>query len=127
VYKVGDTVVVFTPPGLAVVGQKLHAPWLGQYKTSERLSPVGYILEILIGGKRARAHVNRLRHFDVVKHRETGDPVEGMWPDSRRILQGIMAEREDKPGIFKVRFAGRRGFKEVKETDLPTVAVQKQQ
>jgi hypothetical protein len=58
-----------------------------------------------------------------VKHSEAGDPVDGMWPDSRWTLQGIMAEREDKPGIFKVHFAGRRGFKEVKETDLPTVSV----
>jgi hypothetical protein len=123
VYKVGDTVVVFNPPGVTEVGRKLHAPWLGPYKISERLSPVRYILESLLGGKRVRAHVNRLRHFDVVKHRKTGDPVEAMWPDSRRILQGIMAEREDKPGTFKVRFAGRRGFKEVKETDLRTVAV----
>jgi hypothetical protein len=57
VYKVGDTVVVFNPPGVTEVGWKLHAPWLGPYKISVRLSPVGYV-KIYLSSKLFRTSID---------------------------------------------------------------------
>lgn len=56
------------------------------------------MLHSIHGNKRARVHVNRLRKSDAMRYdAETQDPRDGMWPDSRRILRGIINVDADKP------------------------------
>jgi transposase InsO family protein len=123
-YQEGDRVLVYHPPALTERGRKLRVPWLGPYVVKERLSAVGYVLESVLGGKRARVHVNRLRKIDSETLQETEDPREGMWPDTRRVLRGLVDERMGQAGAeFKVRSRGRSGFTWRKEEDLPDIAV----
>jgi hypothetical protein len=87
-YAIGDGVLAFHPPGLVETGQKLRVPWIGPYRIVERQSDVSYVLRSEIEGKSALVHVNRLRKIaEDEDFAETGDPLAGMWPDSRRILR----------------------------------------
>jgi hypothetical protein len=104
--------------------RKLRVPGLGPYVAMERQSAVGYVPESVVGGKRARVHVNRLRKIDLETLQETEEPREGMWADTRRVLRGLAGERTGQGGAdFKVRSRGRSGFTWRKEEDLPDIAV----
>lgn len=83
---------------------------------------MGFILRRVVGNKIARAHVNRLRQFDVERHAEPQDPTAGLWPDSRRVLHGILAEGASGQG-FLIKHPERREIRWVAEHDLPAVAV----
>ncbi|KAJ8903237.1 hypothetical protein NDN08_004347 [Rhodosorus marinus] len=86
-FKPGDRVNVFYPPDVLGVGRKLSTPWLGPYRVQRRLGNVRYLLEgEQDPAKIARVHVNRLRAWDE-RFEETGDPRDGVFPDSRRLLR----------------------------------------
>jgi hypothetical protein len=111
-YNVGDRVLVYHPQGDVEKGRKLRVPWIGPYLVTERHSPVGYTVRSEVEGKVARVHVNRLRKIDPVTLAETRAPQDGLWPDSRRILRGILGRRAGPGGVvqYKVKHAGRTGF-----------------
>ena len=67
--------------------------------------------------------MNRLRRFNP-NFTETGEPIGGVFPDTRRIIKSILDSEEREDGrYFKVRAAGRSGTKWVKETSLPEIVV----
>jgi hypothetical protein len=85
-FVVGDRVLIWHPPGEVEVGRKLRVLWIGPYRITDQHSPVSYSLKSEIGGKVARAHVNRLCKVEHEALVETSEPKNGMWPDSRRLL-----------------------------------------
>jgi Integrase zinc binding domain/Integrase core domain len=119
-YEVGDTVFVFHPPGLIDKGRKLVPPWLGPYVVQKKLSDISYLLTDR-EGKVSRVHVNRLTRTDQ-DLKETQNPVEGLFPDSRRLLRNVL-EYDAIKKQFKTRSAGRRGYKWIDEPNLPDVVV----
>ena len=122
-YEEGERVLVYNPPADLDLGRKLSAPWTGPYKVEKKLSDISYILRSEVGQKIARVHVNRLRRFDE-SFQETGEPTEGVFPDTRRIIKTILKTEDREDGrYFKVRSASRTGVKWVKETSLPEVVV----
>ena len=122
-YEEGDRVLVYSPPADLKKGRKLSAPWIGPYKIQKKLSDISYILKSEVEDKTARVHVNRLRRFNP-DLKETGEPVGGVFPDTRRIIKSILDSEDREDGkYFKVRSAVRGGSKWVKEQDLPEIVV----
>jgi hypothetical protein len=119
-YEVGETVFVFNPPGLIEKGRKLVPPWLGPYVVQKKLSEISYLLTDRMG-KVSRVHVNRIARTDQ-DLKETQNPVEGLFPDSRRLLRKVLEYNAIKKQ-FKIRSAGRRGYKWIDERNLPDVIV----
>jgi hypothetical protein len=122
-YAIGDRVLIFHPPGLVETGRKLRVPWIGPYRIVERQSDVSYVLRSEIEGKSARVHVNRLRKIAEDEDlAETGDPITGIWPDSRRILRAVLDTRRIGDEIeYKIVRQGRRGYVWVPAAALPDV------
>ena len=122
-YEVGDRVLVYDPPAAVERGRKLRTPWLGPYRVTEKLSPISYVLTSEIESRVARAHVNRLRKLDP-EVSETGDPRDGVFPDSRRLIRMISDDRVlHGRRQLKVRSRGRRGFVWKDENELPELVV----
>jgi hypothetical protein len=65
--------------------------------------------------------VNRLPTTDQ-DLKETQNPVEGLFPDSRRLLRNVL-EYDAIKKQFKIRSAGRRGYKWIDERNLLDVIV----
>ena len=86
-------------------------------------SNISFIHKSEVEGQTARAHVNILRRFSP-ELKETRDPIEGAFLDTRRIIRTILddEEREDER-YFRIRAARRRGVKWVNDSDLPEVVV----
>jgi hypothetical protein len=66
-------------------------------------------------------HANRVTKINR-EVKETRDPIQGMFPDSRRLLRNLVgydAERKQ----FKVRSRGRNGYVWTDERNLPDVVV----
>jgi hypothetical protein len=122
-YAFGDRVLIFHPPGLVETGRKLRVPWIGPYRIVESQSDVSYVLRSEIEGKSARVHVNRLRKIAKDEDlAETGDPLTGMWPDSRRILSAVLETREIGDRVeYNILGQGRRGYVWVPAAALPDV------
>lgn len=56
-----------------------------------------------IGVHLSRVHVNRLQAFDDYVNK-TGNPLDGVFPDSRRIIQSIIDVKKRKvKRIFKIK------------------------
>ncbi len=54
---------------------------------------------------------------------ETGDPIEGVFPDCRKIIQSILATGVRPYGrYFTVKPLGRTGIKSAKDDTLPEIA-----
>jgi len=64
-------------------GKNIIKPWIGPYAVTAKLERLGYEVRSEVGGKIARFHVNRLRKIGDGAM-ETGDPDDGMFPDSLR-------------------------------------------
>jgi Integrase core domain len=122
-FEIGDRVLIYNPPGDVEVGRKLRVPWIGPHRITEKHSPVGYSMVSEIEGKRARAHVNRLRKIAPETLAETANPEAGLWPDSRRLLRGSLGRRTTESGQvqYQVKHAGRAGFVWQNEESLPDV------
>jgi hypothetical protein len=105
-------VLVFHRPGLIEKGRKLVPPWLGRYVVQKKLSEISYLLTDRMG-KVSRVHVNRLTRTDQ-DLKETQNPVEGLFPDSRRLLRNVLEYNPIKKQ-FKIRSAGQRGYKWIAE------------
>jgi hypothetical protein len=97
-FEIGDRVLIYNPPGDVEVDRKLRVTWIGPYKMTEKHSPVGYSMVSEVEGKRARAHVNRLRKIAPETLAETANPEAGLWPDSRRLIRGILGRRSTESG-----------------------------
>lgn len=127
-FKVGDRVLVWSENLNKAIGRKIIKPWLGPYKIVKRLGRVGYELKSEVGDKVTRAHANRLRKIrdEIV---ETGEPRDGVFPDSLRMLGRISAVKTvlDSSGgarrLFKVSMRGKGNSSWTPETDLPEVVV----
>ena len=75
------------------------------------------------GEETARVHVNKLRAFskDI---RESQSATAGVFPDSKRIIRSVIAERNSNGQIeFEVHLSFSPGYQWIKATDLPTVVV----
>ena len=111
-FKEGDRVLFWSPDLVGQEGNKLTRPWLGPYVVKVMLSSIGYLLESEVGGRHARAHANRMRKISSTS-KETGDPREGMFPDSLRLIGKICVERRGHDGNgqdvrwLKVKLGGR--------------------
>jgi len=67
--------------------------------------------------------VNRLRAFDENVH-ETSDALDGVFPDSRRLIKSITGDKRVKgTTFFKVKRIYSRGSDWVSEADLPELVV----
>jgi hypothetical protein len=123
-FEEGSRMLVFDEAGGLAHGRKLRQPWLGPYRVEKRLSDVSYILRAENDARVARVHVNRMRGWMSGAKENARKPEAGMWPDSRRMLRGIL-ERRGREGAreYKVRRAGRRGYVRVREADLPEVVI----
>jgi hypothetical protein len=95
-------------------------PWLGPYVVQKRLSEISYLLADR-EGKISRVHVNRLTRTEQ-DLKETQNPLEGLFPDSRRLLRNVL-EYDASKKQFKIPSAGRRGHKWIDERNLPDVIV----
>ena len=115
-------VYVFSEPTQKKEGRKLRAPWIGPFEVLEQVTPVVYRLRNKKDGREVRAHANRLARMtaegrDVM---ETGDPKEGLYPDTRRALRSLIGfdvERQQ----YKVRKQGRRGYIWMDKKDIPDI------
>ena len=77
----------------------------------------------VVNGAIARTHVNRLRRASNMQA-EIGDPTEGMFPDSFRILRNLLgASDKGKKREFKLRSVRMNGFMWIKEYKVPEVVV----
>ena len=122
-YAVGERVYIFDPEGLVRVGRKIRPPWRGPYRVSEKLSDKGYMVISELSGKESRVHVNRMRRASA-SALETGEPEDGMYPDSHDLLRKIEGVREEGPDrIYSVKHAGRTGLIDMKESELPETVV----
>jgi Tfp pilus assembly protein PilZ len=123
-YAVGDRVLVYHFPGLTECGRKLRVPWIGPYRISAKHSGVGYSAVSELDGKTARVHVNRLKAVPEGREIDASEPEQGLWPDVRRVLRGILSKRTIDGAVeYQVRKAGRKGFVWVASDDLPDVVV----
>ena len=92
------------------------------------LSSTGYLLESEVGGRHARAHANRIRKISS-SSKETGDPREGVFPESLRFIGKICGERRGHDGNgqdvrwLKVKPGGRAAPCYTKTGDLPPAVV----
>jgi len=122
-FEKGDRVMVYNPRHHMEKGRKLRTPWMGPYIVQEVLTNVSYIVKSEVGLDVARVHVNRLQKYDE-DICETGDPIDGVFPDSRRIIKSIIGEKiRDGKRWFKVKHTYANGAEWVSEADLPTLIV----
>jgi hypothetical protein len=116
----GERVLVYDEAGAVVQGRMLRLPWLGPYCVEKKLSDVSYVLCAENNARVARVHVNRMRRWDSKAEENAREPEAGMWPDSRRVLRGILERREKEvKREYRVRHAERQGYVWVPEVDLP--------
>jgi len=122
-YEVGDRVMVYHPRLDTEIGRKLRTPWMGPYLVEEKLTSIAYMLRSESTHQSARVHVNRLRAFDENVH-ETSDALDGVFPDSRRLIKSITGDKRVKgTTFFKVKRIYSRGSDWVSEADLPELVV----
>ena len=121
-YKVGEEIYVFNIMGLTCKGRSFR-PWFGPYKNIEKLSDLGYIIKGVVNAAIARARVNRLRRFSTMQA-GSEEPIEGMFPDSFRILRGLLDSRgSGQERELKLRSVGRNGYEWLPEAEVPGVVV----
>jgi hypothetical protein len=124
-YAVGDRVLIYHTPGETESGRKLHVPWIGPYRITERHSEVGYSAVSELTGKTACVHVNRLKVVPDGREVDASAPEHRrLCPNVRRVLRGMLSKRTVRDGVeYQVRKAGRNGFVWVGAEDLPDVVV----
>jgi hypothetical protein len=123
-YAVGDKVLIYHTPGETESGRKLRVPWIGPYRITERHSAVGFSAVSELEGKTARVYVNRLKAVPDGREVDMSAPEQGLWPDVRRVLRGVLGNRTVRDGVeYQVRKTGRNGFVWVGAEDLPDVVV----
>jgi hypothetical protein len=68
--------------------------------------------------------VNRLKAVLNGREVDAPAPEQGLWPDVRRVLRGLLSKRMVRDVVEnQVRKAGRNGFVKVGAEDLPDVVV----
>jgi hypothetical protein len=106
-YAVGDRVLIYHTHGETESGRILRVPWIGAYRITERHLAVWYFALSELEGKTAHVHIN---HFKAVPERREVDasgPEQGLWPDVRRVLRGVLSRRTVRDGVeYQVRKAG---------------------
>lgn len=126
-FSIGARVLLWSPEHTNKEESKIVPSWLGPYTVEEKLSPVGFLLRSEAGGRTARVHVNRMRNIGMYA-RETGDPKDGVFPDSLRLLAKICGVKEiegltETQRWFKVQLRGRQSPSWTNEEELPEVVV----
>jgi hypothetical protein len=101
-------------------GRKLVPRLLRSYVVQKKLSEISYLLTDR-AGKVSRVHVNRSTRT-VQDLKETQNPAEGLFPDSRHLLRNVL-EYDPIKKQFRIRSSGRRGYKRIDERNLPDVIV----
>jgi len=106
------------------VGRKLRTPWMGPYRVEDKLTSIAYLLRSESDHRLARVHVNRLRAFDE-NLKETNDALDGVFPDSRRLIRNISADKKVRgKKFFKIKRAYSRREEWVPEDDLPDLVIE---
>lgn len=128
-FFIGDRVLVWSEMLNNLEGKKIIKPWIGPYLIKGRLGRVGYVVEAEVGDKVARLHANRMRKIPAGLV-ESGDPEDGVFPDSLRTLQKIRTSKfmrnhgtEDIERHLKVVLGGKKSPRWNAESDLPGVVV----
>jgi hypothetical protein len=98
----GERVLVYDEAGAVAQGRKLRLPWFGPYRVERKLSDVSYVPCAKNDTRGARVHGNRMRRWDSNSEANARESEAGMWPDSRRMLRGIL-ERRKKEGKLEYR------------------------
>jgi hypothetical protein len=71
-------------------------------------------------GKTVRIHFNRLKAVPDGREVNVSAPEQGLWPDVRRVLRGVLSKRTVRNVVkYQVWKAGRNGFLWVGAEDLP--------
>jgi hypothetical protein len=123
-YVVGDRILIYHTPGETESGRKLRVPWIEPYRITKRHFAVGYSAVSELEGETARVHVNRLKAVPDGRKVDTSAPEQGLWPDVRRVLRGVLGKRTVRDSVeYQVRKAGRNGFVWVGAEDLPDLVV----
>jgi hypothetical protein len=68
-------------------------------RITERHSAVGYSAVSELKGKTARVHVNRLKAVPDGRKVDTSAPEQGLWPDVRHVLRGVLDKRTVRDGV----------------------------
>ncbi len=128
-YNPGDRVLLWSTEIESQEGKKVIKPWIGPYTVIAPSGRVAYEIKSEVGNRVARVHANRLRKIDQGAV-ESGEPRDGAFPDSLRILgkiRGMKWDRCKDTGRmlrwFRVQIGGRRSRRWTKESDLPDVVV----
>jgi hypothetical protein len=75
-------------------------------------------------GKTARVHVKHLKAVPDGREADSSAPEQGLWPDVRRVLRGVLGKRTARDGVeYQVQKADRNGFIWVGAENLPDVVV----
>lgn len=85
-YKERDHVLMWDKKLSTQDENKVARPWIGLYEVVGKLKNVRRLLKSEIENRSAWVHVNRLRKIDSGTV-ETGDPRDGVFPDSLRTFQ----------------------------------------
>lgn len=91
-FEIGDRVMIYFPQLDKRVGRKLSTPWKGPYIVPKILSSIAYMVRSEKVDESARVHVNRLRLLSP-NMQEWQRASGGVFPDSKRILRSVIAER----------------------------------
>jgi hypothetical protein len=96
---VGYRLLIYQAPGETESDPKLHVPWIGPYRITERHSAVAYSALSELECKTAR------QPFEGGTRRPGVDESEqGLWPDLRRVLRGVMSKTTVRDGVeYQVR------------------------
>jgi hypothetical protein len=123
-YAVGDRILIYHTPGGTESGQKVRVPWIGTYLNTERHSAVGYFAVSELEGKTARVHVDLLKAVPDGRNVDASAPEQGLWPDVRHVLRGVLGKRTVRNGVeYQVRKVGRNEFIFVDAEEFPDVVV----
>ena len=129
VYSIGDRVLLWSVKIGKDEGKKIVKPWIGPNRVTGKLGHVGYELTAEVGDKVVRVHANRLRRISD-RVMETGDPQDGMFPDSLRTLGRIAGtmrrkkvQTQEVERHFRVRISGSRATSWKLESYLPQAVV----
>jgi hypothetical protein len=108
---VGYRVLIFHTTGETESGRKVRVPCIGPCRITEGHSAVEYSAVSELEGKTARVHVNHLKAALDGREVDTSALKQGLWPDVRRVLCGVLGKRIVRDGVeYQVGEAGRNGF-----------------
>lgn len=122
-YQVGERVYVYDPLSKTTQGRKLRPPWTGPWIITEIISSTNVRLKGEVSKTITRTHVNRLKKAsaEVI---ENGNPRDGMYPDSKKLLARIIGHRGlGSARTYELKHTSGKGSASVRAEDLPGIVL----